>query len=71
MRHDMFTAGSKITWLMTLGNQFESKGEVKTDDTIFSEQIAQTIAHLLGYDFIANHSVADAISLNAPTKILK
>ncbi|MGG9961808.1 alkaline phosphatase family protein [Ferruginibacter sp. SUN106] len=68
VRHDMFTAGSKNTWLMTLGRQFENKGEVKTDDAIYSEQIAQTIAHLLGYDFIANHPVADAISLNASIK---
>ena len=68
VKHDMFTTGSRYTWLMTLGNNFTSKGEVKTDDAIFSEQIAQTIAHLLGYEFIADHPVADALSL---TSILK
>ncbi|MGC4101429.1 hypothetical protein [Ferruginibacter sp.] len=64
VRHDMFTAGSKNTWLMTLGNAFEAKGEVKTKDEIFNEQIAQTVAHLLGFDFTADHPVADALSLN-------
>ena len=68
VRHDMFTTGSRNTWLMTLGNNFASKGEVKTNDAIYSEQIAQTIAHLLGYEFIAEHPVADAISMNSILK---
>ena len=56
----MFTKGSSSTWLMTLGTKFETKGEEKTNEEIFSEQLAQTIAQLLGYDFIADHPVADA-----------
>jgi hypothetical protein len=68
VRHDMFTKGSKDTWLMTLGNQFETKGEVKTTDEIFNEQLAQTIAHLLGYDFTADHPIAEAISSFATAK---
>jgi hypothetical protein len=64
VRHDMFTAGSSYTWLMTLGNAFESKGEVKYKGEIFNAQLAQTIAALPGYDFISAHPVAGAISIN-------
>ena len=69
VRHNMFTEGSRNTWLMTLGPKFESKGEVKTNEQILNEQFAQTIAHLLEYDFTANHPVADAVSFYvAPAK---
>jgi len=63
MRHDMFTGGSKYTWLLTLGSQFTTKGEIKKADDIFTDQLAQTLAHLLGYNFTANHEIAGAISL--------
>ncbi len=58
-RHDMFTNGSSNTWLMTLGPQFEIKGEVKTRTEINTEQIPQTIAQILGFNFISNHPVGD------------
>jgi hypothetical protein len=64
VRHDMFTSGSKNTWLMTLGSAFTPQGEIKNDQEIFNEQLAQTIAQLLGYNFITAHPVADAISLH-------
>jgi hypothetical protein len=59
----MFIKGSGSSWLMTLGNSFEARGEVKTNGEIFNEQLAQTIARLLGYDFTTTHPVADALSL--------
>ncbi|MGF2412725.1 hypothetical protein [Ferruginibacter sp.] len=59
----MFTKGSNSGWLMTLGTKFEARGEVKSNDEIFNEQLAQTIARLLGYNFTAVHPVADALSL--------
>ena len=68
VRHGMFTAGSSNTWLMTLGPGFESKGEVKIKGEIFSEQLAQTIAGLLGYNFTAVRSVGDPISISANQK---
>jgi bisphosphoglycerate-independent phosphoglycerate mutase (AlkP superfamily) len=61
VRHDMLTAGSSNTWLMTLGTAFEPCGEIKTAQEIFNEQLAQTIARLLGYNFTAAHPIADAI----------
>jgi len=58
VRHDMFTAGSSNTWLMTLGPMLEQKGEVKVKGEILNEQLAQTIANLSGYTFTATHEVA-------------
>jgi len=68
IRHDMFTKGSSNTWLMTLGKGFEGKGEVKINEEIFNEQLAQTIARLLGYNFITDHPVADAVAIKAILK---
>jgi hypothetical protein len=62
VRHDMFTKGSKNTWLLTLGKSFVAKGEVQNEQEFFNEQIAQTIAHLLGFDFTSNHSIESAFS---------
>ncbi|MBP6024777.1 hypothetical protein [Ferruginibacter sp.] len=63
VRHDMFTKGSSNTWLLTLGPKFEARGEMKNNEEIFNDQLAQTIARLLGHEFTADHFVAEAISL--------
>ncbi len=62
VRHDMFTKGSKNTWLLTLGKLLAAKGEVQNEQELFNEQIAQTIAHLLGINFVPNHTVEPAFS---------
>jgi hypothetical protein len=62
--HGSFTNGSNNTWLMTIGNLFEAKGMVKKKQEIFSEQLAQTIIQLLGFEFTPSHPVADALSLS-------
>lgn len=64
-KHGLFTPGSSNTWLLTLGPLFEPKGEVTINGDIFNEQLAQTIARLLGYDFIPAHPVADPLTLSA------
>jgi Metalloenzyme superfamily len=64
VRHDMFTKGSKNTWLITLGKSFAAKGEVQNEEELFTEQIAQTIAQLLGFQFIAQHTTESAFSTN-------
>ncbi|MEI9959083.1 MAG: hypothetical protein WDM90_22845 [Ferruginibacter sp.] len=56
---------AKNSWLMTLGAAFEIKGEVKTTGEILNEQLAQSIAHLLGYEFIADHPIAKAVTSQA------
>jgi len=68
IRHDMFTTGSKNTWLMTLGPQFENKGEAKNKDEIFTAQMAQTVARLTGFDFTSDHPVADALTIQSVAK---
>ena len=68
VRHGIFTAGSSDTWLMTLGPAFESRGEVKIEEEIFNDQLAQTIAGILGYTFTSLHPVADRVSLSAINK---
>lgn len=61
MRHDMFTQGSSNTWLMTIGPEMEAMGEVKDKQEIYSEQIAQIIARLLGYNYTDTHPVGEPI----------
>jgi hypothetical protein len=48
---------------MTIGPGFENLGEVRTRSEIFSDQLAQTIAGLLGFNFTALHPVGDPLSI--------
>ncbi len=68
VRHGLFTAGSSDSWLMTIGPLFEPNGEVKIRSEIFNDQLAQTIAGLLGYHFTTPHPVADPVSLSVNKK---
>ncbi len=68
VRHGLFTAGSSNTWLLTLGNAFEPKGELKTESEIFNEQLAKTITRLLGYQFNPVHPAGDALSTSTTDK---
>ena len=62
VRHGPLTNGSSSGWLMTLGNNLEALGEVKDNKDIFNDQLAQTIAQLLGFYFSAAHNTGSAIS---------
>jgi hypothetical protein len=68
VRHGLFTAGSNSSWLMTIGKGFEAKGELKNNGEFFNEQLAQTIAEMLGYHFNPPHPVAEPLSISAPIK---
>ena len=68
VRHGLFTPGSSSTWLITLGKGFEANGELKNKDEIFNEQLAQTIAAMLGYNFNPPHPVAAPLSITIPLK---
>ena len=59
VRHGLFTPGSSSSWLMTAGKGLLPKGELKNKDEIFNDQLAQTIAMMLGYHFDPSHAVAD------------
>ena len=63
VRHGLFTPGSSNTWLMTIGPGFECKGELKSKTEIFNDQLAQTVAGILGFKFTALQPVADPITL--------
>ena len=61
--HEWTSHGSKIahageTYLMVMGPDTPALGEVKTQEQIYQEQFAQTIANLMGFHFTANHPVA-------------
>ena len=65
VRHGLFTPGSNNSWLMTIGPGFEAKGELQTRAEIFNDQLAQTIAKLLGQHFDPAHPVNDPVSVSA------
>lgn len=56
--HGSFVKGSSQTWLAVAGPGIEAIGEVKEDQQWYQQQIAQTIAMLLGEEF--NKDVAAA-----------
>lgn len=68
VRHGLFTPGSNNSWLITAGKGLQAKGELKNKDEIFNNQLAQSIAVMLGYHFNPQHPVADPLSLSAPLK---
>ena len=59
--------GSKIEdsheiWLAVTGPDTRPSGELKTAGQLYQEQIAATIAQLLGFTFTTNHPVGDPIN---------
>ena len=60
--HGEFIKGSSQTWLAIIGPHIPSLGEIKEEGQLYQQQIAQTIAQLLGEDFITK-SISPAISL--------
>ena len=63
-KHSMFINGSNNTWLLTIGQGLDCKGEVKNKEEIYIEQLAQTITRLLGHTFTAPHPVGDPLYLS-------
>ncbi len=59
--HGAFIKGSSQTWLAIIGPHILPLGEVKENEQLYQQQIAQTIAHLLGEEFNPDH-IAPAIS---------
>lgn len=60
--HGEFINGSSQTWLAVIGPAIQPIGEVKEKQQLFQQQVAQTIAGLLGEEF-AVEKIAPAISL--------
>jgi hypothetical protein len=49
--HSAFIRGSSQTWLAMLGPGVEAKGEMKEDQQLYQQQLAETIAKLVGEKF--------------------
>lgn len=59
VNHGSETPHSGETWMAIIGPDTPAKGEIKTQGQIYQDQFAQTIAHLLGFNFTANHPVSN------------
>jgi hypothetical protein len=59
--HGESAAGSGDTWLAVIGPDTPAIGEVKTKTRIYQDQFAQTMAHLLGFEFKAEHPVGERV----------
>ena len=60
--HGEFIKGSSQTWLAIIGPGISPLGEIKDDQQLYQVQLAQTMANLLGEEFVGD-SIAPAISL--------
>ncbi len=59
--------GSKVEdacqiWFAAMGPDTEPLGEIKTSGQLYQQQVAATVARLLGLNFTSNHPVAEPIS---------
>ena len=50
-------------WIAVLGPDTKPMGEIKTQTTLYQEQIAATISALMGYEFKAEHPIAKPITI--------
>lgn len=48
-------------WIAAMGPDTPTKGEVRTKELLYQKQLAATFAALLGFQFTANHPVAEPI----------
>jgi hypothetical protein len=63
--HHLFVRGSGEIWLAMLGNGIAATGEMKSAQQIYQNQIAQTIAGILGKEFITLRHAGKSIELPA------
>lgn len=59
--HGRSIRGANQTWFGVIAPNINVKGEVKEAMTLYQEQLAQTIAHLLGYEFKSDHPIANRV----------
>lgn len=62
--HNFLLRGSADIWLALMGPDIKPGGEVKAKQQLYQEQIANTIAWLMGASFTAEHPVAEPIELS-------
>jgi hypothetical protein len=59
--HGSFIKGSSETWLAMIGPGIKPLGEIKEEQQLYQQQLAQTIAAILGEYFETGQPVAAAI----------
>lgn len=59
--HGRDIPGANQIWFGAMGPDTQAMGEVKTPGQLYQQQIAATIARLLGMHFTSNHPVAEPI----------
>ncbi len=59
--HGLAVEGAEEIWLAVLGPDTPASGEMKMSMQLYQNQIAQTIAKLIGFTFKAEHPVGDEI----------
>lgn len=62
--HNSKIKGAGQIWFAAMGPGIIRKGEVKKAQQFYQKQFAQTIAHLIGMEFICNHETGKKIDLN-------
>lgn len=62
--HNSKIKGAGQIWFAAMGPGIIRKGEVKKEQQFYQKQFAQTIAHLIGMEFICNHETGKKIDLN-------
>ncbi len=60
-RHHGHVLGAEYIWIAAIGPGIEALGEVKTKEKLHQNQIAATIAALLGYEYKVDHFAGEAI----------
>lgn len=61
--HDAMIKGSGDAWLAVIGPDTSPEGEIQIPEQLYQKQLAATISKFLGYNFTANHPVANSIDL--------
>ncbi|HWR34040.1 MAG TPA: alkaline phosphatase family protein [Chitinophagaceae bacterium] len=59
--HNNKIEDSHEIWFAVMGPDTPVRGELNTAMQLYQQQFAQTIAKLMGYTYVANHPIADAI----------
>jgi hypothetical protein len=62
--HGAKISGADQIWMAFLGKGVESLGEIKSAGQIYQAQVAQTVAFLLGYRYVAGHPIEKEITLS-------
>ena len=59
--HGSSVPNSKYTWAGIIGPDTPPRGEIIQSNTIYMNQVAATITHLLGYDYSTNEEAGTVI----------